>query len=162
MKRITRNELNTEIALLISRRSTCGRLQVGCIITREGRMIVSGYNGPPSKNLQFANSEDWVRPHGRERIIAIKPNDGKCDCDLNKPCTQAIHAEVNAIAFAARQGIALENTVMYCTHSPCIKCAELITQAGIKEVIFIEHFRDAEGLQLLASNGIKISKYEAT
>ncbi len=141
MKRITRDNLYTEIAKLFSQRSTCGRLQVGCVITRDGRIIASGYNGPTK---------------GNERVW----NTSVCGCDLSKPCTKAIHAEANAIAYSARNGIALMGTTLYCTHSPCLKCAELIVQAGISEVIFIEHFRDQEGLQLLKANSIVVRKYE--
>ena len=145
MKRITRDKLYTEIAKLFSQRATCGRLQVGCVITRDGRIIASGYNGPPRGKL-LAN---------QARLV-----DEKCHCDLTQPCTQSIHAEANAISFAARNGIALEGTTMYCTHSPCPKCAELIIQSGIEKVIFIEHFRDAEGLQLLITNNVQVAKYE--
>ena len=141
MKRITRDKLYTEIAMLFSQRSTCKRLQVGCVITKDGRIIASGYNGPPKG---FSHSSD---------------NDGSCLCDITKPCTKSIHSEANAISFSARNGIKLEGTTMYCTHSPCVKCAELIIQSGVKSVIYIDEFRDIEGVVLLASNGVKVEKY---
>jgi dCMP deaminase len=138
MKRINRDELYMSIAKLYSRRSTCGRLQVGCTIVKEGRAICSGYNGPLKSNI----AEDT------------------CNCELSEPCQKSIHAEANAIAFAAKKGISLENTTIYCTHSPCIKCSELIIQAGISNVVYSEDFRSSEGLLLLKDNNIKVIKYE--
>lgn len=149
MIRITRDKLYTEIAQLFSQRSTCGRLQVGCVITRDGRIIASGYNGPPK----------FRPPDGR---YLVKGSTEICKCDLEKPCERSIHAEANAISYSARNGIALEGTTMYCTHSPCSKCAELIIQAGIAQVVFVEHFRDEAGLQLLKDNNIQIRKHEPT
>ena len=147
MTRITRGKLYTQVAKLFAERSTCGRLQVGCVITRDGRIIATGYNGPPKK-YEPAN------------FYPFETQDGSCSCDTDLPCTKSIHAEANAIAYSARNGIALEGTTIYCTHSPCLKCSELIIQAGIKEVVFIEYFRDAEGIQLLKANNINVNLYE--
>lgn len=113
-------------------------------------MIASGYNGPVKG------------PRSPHLGYMVQPETKRCNCDLTQPCKESIHAEANAIAYAAKKGIALEDTTMYCTHSPCVKCAELIIQSGIREVIFVEHFRDAEGLQLLISNNIQARKYETT
>lgn len=135
--RISRDSLLMGIAELYSRRGTCGRLQVGCTITRNGRTISSGYNGP-------------------------LPYDSACStskCDITTPCNKSIHAEANAIAAAAKEGISLAGTVIYCTHSPCITCASLIIQSGITEVIYKELFRDNAGLLLLTTNNIKVSQY---
>lgn len=155
MKRITRDKLYTEIATLFSQRSTCGRLQVGCVITRDGRIIASGYNGP-MKPIYHSS----LGMMGRSKLQEYPGKDERCGCNLDEPCTKSIHAEANAISFAARNGIALEGTIMYCTHSPCPKCAELIIQSGIEKVIFVENFRDDEGLQLLITNNVQVAKYE--
>ncbi len=138
MERITREDLYMGIAHLFSRRSTCQRLQVGCTIIKDGRVICSGYNGA---------------------LKSVTHLGGMCKCNIDKPCTQAIHAEANAIAFAAKEGISLKGAWLYCTHSPCIKCAELIIQAGITVVQYGEEFRDREGLELLTINGVNINKY---
>jgi dCMP deaminase len=145
MKRITRDKLHTEIAKLFSQRSTCGRLQVGCVITRDGRVIASGYNGP-------------LAPAYKK----VKDSNQMCKCNLIEPCGISIHAEANAIAYSARNGISLDGTTIYCTHNPCLKCSELIIQAGIIRVVFVEHFRDANGIQLLIANEIEVTKYDAT
>ncbi len=137
--RITREDLYMGIANLFSKRSTCRRLQVGCTIVKDGRVICSGYNGSLKSNTSIGDV---------------------CRCSPDTPCSKAIHAEANAISFAAKQGIKLDGAFLYCTHSPCLKCAELIIQAGIKVVQYGEVFRDREGLDLLMTNGVNINKYE--
>ena len=133
-ERITREELLIQIAALIAKRSTCGRLHVGCVIARDGRIVVTGYNGP-------VKGEAHCKEYG---------------CDLEESCQRAIHAEANAIAYAARFGIPLEGCEIYCTHAPCLKCAELIIQAGIRDVIFLEDFRTNLGIEKLLSNSIGV------
>jgi len=138
MKRIGKHEVYIRVAKVFSQRGTCGRLQVGAIAVRDGRIIASSYNGPP-------------------------PNSTHCTvfkCDLKKSCTRAIHAEANLIAWAAREGIKIFGATLYITHSPCIKCAELILQAGIKEVYYQTQFRETTGLILLTTNGIKTTKID--
>lgn len=118
MKRISRQELNMNIALLISKRATCVRGQVGAVIVNEGRIISTGYNGP-------------------------LPNEPHCDsvnCDLSKSCTRAVHAEANAIYNASRNGLSLEGCELYCTYRPCRKCFEAIVQSGIKSVYYWKEY----------------------
>ena len=135
--RIKRIDLYMGIAKLFSQRSTCLRGQVGVIAVKDNRVIASGYNGSP---VGFAHCNDD-------------------NCNISKPCENSIHAEANLIAFSARVGISLEGSILYCTHQPCIKCAQLIIQAGIKEVIFENEYRDNSGLKLLKEGLIKVLKY---
>ena len=122
------------IALLISERGTCERLQVGAILVKDNRIIATGYNGPPPGLSEC----------------------GQDVCDTSKPCTRAIHAEANLIAHCAKIGIATADTILYVTHSPCLKCAELIAQAGIRKVVFGSKFRDDGGIKLLESLGVLV------
>jgi dCMP deaminase len=134
MSRITRECLYLNIAQLMSLRGTCQRAKVGCVIAKNNRIIATGYNGPlPSPGLECEGN-----------------------CNIDNPCSKAIHAEANAIAFSARVGISLEGSVLYCTHGPCLKCAEMIIQAGIKEVYYITPFRDSAGVQLLITNAVAV------
>ena len=139
MKRIERDELYLEMAHLMSKRSTCGRLQVGCIITYNNRIISSGYNGP-------------------------LPHESQCQgvCNVSLACERAVHAEANAIYAAARAGVSLQGATIYCTHSPCMKCAEAIVQAGIAYVKYVHDYRDQRCLDRLKSAGIEVEKYEGT
>lgn len=111
----------------MSRRSTCERLRVGALIARDGRIVSIGYNGAPSG----------------------LPHCGPPHCDLLHPCVRTLHAESNAIAYAARTGIATEGCELYTTDSPCMACAKLIISAGIIGVTYERIYRDDGGLQLL-------------
>ena len=133
--RLTRDEQMAYHALITSLRSTCGRKMVGAIIAREGRIISSGYAGPPSGF-----------PHCDKACKVASGAMGGCQ--------RTIHAEQNAIAYAARHGISAQNSTLYCTLSPCTSCAKLIINSGIIEVKYIEQYRDTSGIDLLKSAGI--------
>lgn len=138
MERISRTELFMNIAYMISKRGTCGRLQVGCIIVKENRIISTGYNGPV-KDAAHCN---------------------EFSCNVNESCTRAVHAEANAIYWAAKEGTKLKRCTIYCTHSPCEKCAEAIIQSGIKTVIYNKDFRDKLPLVVLKKAGVEVIKQE--
>lgn len=140
MSRITRQDVYARVAEVFALRGTCQRLQVGCVAVNDGRIIATGYNGSLKTDRFFEQ--------------------GKCSCDITKPCQKAIHAEANLISYSAKNGIALKDTILYVTHSPCLKCAELIIQSGIKEVYYGEEFRDDAGLKFLNDNGVPTCKYE--
>lgn len=123
---------------ILSLRGTCGRGKQGAILVRDSRIIATGYNGPPSGH-----------PHCSEE-----------HCDLSLPCQRSVHAEANAIVFAAKYGIATNDSTMYCTTLPCRKCAELIIQAGIKAVFYKKDYHSHEGLELLLYSGITCQQYE--
>lgn len=135
-KRITRRDMLSDIARVVSRRSTCPRKSVGAIIVREGRVLSMGYNGTPSG-----------LPHCHDVGCLVGPDGG---------CTRAQHAEANAIAFAARHGIATNGAELWTTLSPCPSCAKLIINAGITDVYFMEQYRLREGLDLLVSAKVRI------
>lgn len=136
--RPTRYELNMMIAELISERATCLRAKVGCVILKDNRIVSTGYNGPiiPGKHCEHLQ------------------------CDLDNKCIHSIHAEANAIAAAAKNGIALDDCVMFCTHGTCYECAKLIVQAGIRKVVYKVPYHDVEGLGLMRLNGVEVDPYE--
>lgn len=135
--RITRDEMLMEIAKVVARRSTCNRAQVGAVIAQDGRIVSTGYAGAPSG----------------------LPHCGPETCDTSTPCTRTVHAEAGAISYAARSGIRLEGATLYCTHCPCIDCAKLIINTGIKRVIYDQAYRKTEGLELLRTVGITIEQW---
>lgn len=132
-ERISREELYKEAALLISRRSSCLIRPVGAILVKENRIIAQGYNG--------------VLP-------GVPPEQG-VDAD---GVSHTVHAEANLIAFCAKHGIATNGADMYITLSPCEKCAELIVQAGISNVYYLELYRNEIGLDILSNQGIQTFK----
>jgi len=119
------------VALTISQLSTCNRNHVGAVIVKDGRCVTWGYNGAPPG-----------LPH--------------CAHPIDEPCTTATHAEANALAFAAKQGISTDGASLYVTLSPCSTCARLLIAAGISTVHFLEQYRDDSALDLLQGAGVKV------
>lgn len=138
-KRITRLEMFKEMVQTVEKRSTCLRSKVAAILEKDGRVISIGYNGPAS---------------GFPQCLPPSPNHLSHEC-MGPSCTRSIHAETNAIAFAAKAGISIEGARMYCSMSPCINCAKLIINSGIKEVVYLREYRDTEGVELLKKAKIK-------
>lgn len=122
-----------QMARVLGRLSTCSRADVGAIITKEGRAISWGYNGAP-------------------------PGMDHCDhtLDLGEGCTESTHAEANAVAFAARQGISTEGGTLYVSVSPCDVCARLLIAAGIVRVVPYSAYRLTYGLEILELGGVDV------
>lgn len=119
-----------QVALVVSTRATCPRLKVGAVLTREGHILSTGYNGAPA---------------GLEH----------CTHPLDQPCAfEAVHAEANALVFAARWGQATDGGELFCTDAPCRACAGLIVNAGVTRVVYLRDFRNDEGLALLGAAGV--------
>lgn len=137
--RPSRIDILMGIAQLVSYRGTCGRAQVGCVITSfDHRIICTGYNG----------------------TLVGAPHCNELNCDKNEKCKHSVHAEANAIAFAAKFGIGLNGASLYCTVAPCKSCAMLIVQSGIKNVIYLGDYTDSEGIELLEKNNVITNKHE--
>ena len=135
MERPSRDEIIMEVAYAFSRRGTCDRLRVGAAIARDGRVLVTGYNGPPAG-----------LPHC----------DALCTIRHTTGCLVAVHAEANAIAYAARYGISTATADLYTTHLPCLGCSQLIINAGISRVLYRTDYRDHSGLDLLRAASVDI------
>lgn len=125
-------------ALLMSTRSSCERLHVGCVIVSGGdqknRIIAAGYNG----FLPGAPHESRVRD-GHEQAT--------------------VHAEQNAISDAARRGVSLEGATVYITHFPCINCAKILAAAGIRAIKYHRDYRNDDLVkELLTGSGVTIEQ----
>lgn len=81
-------------------------------------------------------------------------------CNIKDKCVESIHAEQNAIAYAAREGLALNNCIIYCTTAPCLNCAKLIVQCGITAVYYDENYSDDQGLLLLRRHNITCNEWK--
>lgn len=135
--RPTRDEMLMSMAIVAGTRGTCSRMYVGAIIARDGRAFSQGYNGAPAG-----------MPHCNHTLDE-QPGNG---------CTRTVHAEANAIVWAARYGVSTDGTEMYTTHMPCLVCAHLIINAGIMRVVFGKDYRDRSGYDLLVAAGIEVTK----
>jgi dCMP deaminase len=152
MTRPTRDEMLMEIAFTVAGRSTCDRLSVGAVIARSGRVLATGYNGAPAGMAHCDHTCDCTRPG---LPFGMKHLDS---CAAVKPCNNTIHAEANAIVFAARYGVATEHAELFVTHAPCLICARLIINAGIMGVMYAHDYRDVAGVDLLQSQAIALAK----
>jgi len=120
-----------DVAKRFSQLSYAQRLKVGAIIVKDDRIVAYGYNGMPS---------GW---------------DNNCE-EENKTRPEVLHAESNAIAKLARSNDSGLDADIFITHSPCIECAKLIYQSGIKRVYFGENYRNTDGLDFLTASKINV------
>lgn len=146
------------MAQVVSQRSTCSRAHVGVIVALDSRPLVSGYNGAPSK-MPHCN-HGCTCPITRYATLqtaeqALDSANHESSCPAFSPCAIAVHAEANAIAFAAREGVPLSTSTLYTTLEPCYTCAQLIINAGIVEVVYAAPYRDHAGLVLLETAGVR-------
>lgn len=133
--RQTHDEMFSSVALSVAGRSTCNRGQVGAVLVQDRRPISIGYNGAPP---------------GMKHCTEV-------GCDPVDGCERTIHAEANAIAWAARAGIKVEGATMYSTHSPCRSCANLILAAGVQRFVYSYDYRLGR-LDVLDSGNIQIEQ----
>ncbi len=137
------DEYFMEIAKVVAKRSTCLRRKVGAVIVKDKRILTTGYNGAPSglpHCLDIGCLRDKLNVPSGER----------------QELCRGVHAEQNAIVQAALHGIRIAGGTLYTTHQPCITCAKLIINAGIKRVVYGTKYADNRGLELLKEAGIEV------
>ena len=179
MKRISEPEVFMQVAELFAKRSTCRRVQVGAVIVKNRRIVSTGYNGVTSGSIHccdyFSSIDDnemkipdeVAEAYGRKEQWAIdeirilnEPSMDKFREDHRIFSEEhEIHAEQNAISFAARYGIPTEGCSIYVTVSPCLPCAKIIVVSGIEKVIYRKEYdRDKRGIKLLKDSGLRCYK----
>jgi len=120
------------------------RLKVGAIIVKDNRIISIGYNGMPS---------GWDNECEYKHYSIGNPNDFSLK---SKP--EVLHAETNAIAKLARSSESGLDADLFVTHSPCLDCAKLIYQSGIRRVYYATDYRDPSGIDFLKASGVEVEK----
>lgn len=134
-----------DVADRFSKLSTAKRLQVGAIVVKDDRIISIGYNGMPSGWDNNCEDELVVEAEvGEDIILKTKP--------------EVLHAETNAISKLAKSTEAGEGATMFCTHAPCIDCAKLIYQSGIKQVYYKHRYRNTAGIEFLEKCNIDVKQ----
>lgn len=124
------------MARIWAENSYCKRRKVGALLVKNKMIISDGYNGTPSG---FQNN---------------------CEDENNVSFAYVLHAEANAITKVARSNNSSDGATLYVTASPCIECAKLIIQAGIKRVVYGEEYRIIDGVELLRKAGIEVDFIE--
>jgi dCMP deaminase len=140
-----------DVAERFAQLSSAKRLQVGAIVVKDDRIISIGYNGMPS---------GWDNVC-EECCDGGGPVGAGCyhdHCTGPKTKPEVLHAESNAIAKLAKSPESGDGATIFVTHSPCIDCAKLIYQSGIKNVFYRDSYRSAEGIVFLEKSGIKVTQ----
>lgn len=153
MGRPSLNETLLEVARVVARRSTCSRLNVGAVLARDTRVISTGYNGAMAGAVHCRH--DCTCPPTVTRDKRVVHSHW---CDSLPPCALAVHAEANALAFAAKHGVSTDGSHLYVTHAPCAPCARLLVNAGVTSVTYADDYRSNDGLDVLHAAGVHVSK----
>ncbi|NLM51712.1 MAG: cytidine deaminase [Firmicutes bacterium] len=130
-----------QIAHLVATRSTCLRRSVGAVIIKDKRILATGYNGAPS-GLAHCDEVGCARAH--------VPSG-----ERHELC-RALHAEQNAILQAALYGVPIGGATLYCTNHPCVMCAKMIVNAGMKEVVIDQDYPDEMAAKIFAEAGVTV------
>lgn len=144
MERPSWDEYFMKMTELVATRSTCMRRQVGAIIVKDKRIITTGYNGAPRGIA-----------HCEERGGCLREKMGIPSGERHELC-MALHAEQNAIIQAATLAQSIEGATIYITHQPCVICAKMIINAGIRRIVVREGYPDELSIELLEEAGLKV------
>jgi len=143
------DDIYMELARNLSHKSHCVKIKVGAVVTTETRIVSLGYNGPPAGTHNC--DEEW-------------PETG-CPRAIKGGCSLALHAEENAILYAAKNKTSLEGATLYVTLSPCLACARIIYTTGIRKVIYLHSYAaykgidTEEGIDFLRKFGVEVLQY---
>jgi dCMP deaminase len=139
------DEYFMEICRTVAKRATCDRGRSGCVITKDNRLLVTGYVGAPS-GLPHCDQAG----HKMKQVVHE-------DGSVTSHCMRTVHAEQNAICQAAKNGISIAGGTLYCKMTPCRTCAMLIINCGIKRVVCEKRYHDADdSLEMLGAAGVDI------
>lgn len=138
-----------EMAELVASWTSCFQenRKIGAVIVKNRRIMTTGYNGAPAGVLTCKERGRCLR---REKNIPSGTRQEVC---------YATHAEQNAIIQAAKMGINIDKSTLYCTHQPCSQCTKMIINAGIERVVFRHAYPDTFSMELFAEAGIQVDAY---
>jgi dCMP deaminase len=143
LKRPDSDEYFLKVAAVVAERSTCRRHHVGAVAVRDKHILATGYNGAP------AGFKDCLE------LGCLRNEMGIPSGQRHEIC-RAIHAEQNVVVQAALHGVSLEGSTIYSTHTPCVLCAKILTNARIKRYVSFGSYNDDTCIQLFKEAGIKL------
>lgn len=142
MHRPSWDEYFMTIAIIASSRASCNRGRIGCVLVKDNRLLSTGYNGSPAG-----------QPHCTD----------ECGCLLDHPgggCLRTVHAEQNAIAWAARHGISVAGCTCYLSsYTPCLACANMLAQIGCVRLVYRTIYRDERALDVLRGAHVELVEF---
>jgi dCMP deaminase len=144
--RPTWDEYFMQMAHVIATRATCLRRSVGALLVRDKRILATGYNGAPSG-----------LPHCEE-VGCQRAELGIASGERQELC-RGLHAEQNAIIQGALHGVSVKDSVLYCTTQPCVICAKMLINAGVKRIVFEGDYQDQLSLDMLQEAGIELVRF---
>jgi dCMP deaminase len=131
------NKMNMDIAMSMAKYSKANRAKVGAVLVTSNGVVLPSYNGTPVGT------------------------DNSCEeNDVTKPTT--IHAELNCVLKAAREGVSILGCTIYTTLSPCMSCAAMLLQSGVRCVVYLDEYRDVSPLEYLRANGMTVVRLTTT
>lgn len=136
-----------DIARLVASRSTCMRRHVGAVIVKDKNVLATGYNGTP-KGISHCDG-----------VGCLREKYGVPSGERHELC-RGLHAEQNAIIQAAKHGINIADGTLYCTNAPCVICAKMLINAGLKKIVYLEGYPDQLAMELLNESAMEISQYQ--
>ena len=139
-----------ELADTISGWASCYKpdRKIGAVIVRNKRIVTTGYNGAPAGIRTCVERGECLR-----QKLGIESGTRAELC-------YAVHAEQNAIIQAAKLGSAIDGATLYCTHQPCVLCAKMIVNSGIRRVVYQEGYPDDFALEMFREGGVELERYE--
>ncbi|MDX2128745.1 MAG: dCMP deaminase family protein [Chloroherpetonaceae bacterium] len=142
--RIGWNDYFMSVAHLISKRATCERAQIGAVLVRDNNILATGYNGAPAG-----------LPHceGPKCLIYKSTHP---DGSVEENCMRTIHAEINAIAQAAKNGTSIHGSDIYITASPCMNCLKVLINVGVKRIYYDKPYKIHNIEELIRLSGVKL------
>jgi dCMP deaminase len=155
-------QAHMEAAHVYAKLSSAVRLKVGALIIKDNRIISIGYNGMPSgwdntcENTEYVGSNEQIPSLDEMKRLGFTGTDKGWYRLKTKP--EVIHAESNAISKLARSTESGDGAIMVCTHAPCLDCAKLIYQSGIKAFYYNKEYRSIEGLSFLRKCNIHVAE----
>jgi dCMP deaminase len=146
MKRPDNDTYFMKMAELVATRSTCLRRQVGAVVVKEKRVLTTGYNGAP-KGLKHCEEVGCVREQNQ------------VESGTRHELCRGVHAEQNAVIQAAYFGISIKDATMYTTNFPCVLCAKILVNAGIREVVYKDEYVDDLSKDILNESRVVVRRY---
>ncbi|GAW93826.1 comE operon protein 2 [Calderihabitans maritimus] len=145
-RRLSWDEYFMEITEVVAKRSTCLRRQVGAIITRDNRILSTGYNGAPSG---LAHCDE---------VGCLREAKGVPAGEKHELC-RGVHAEQNAVIQAATYGASIKGGTLFTTYHPCVLCTKILINAGIKRVVYRGDYPDNLAVKLMQEAGIEVVRF---
>lgn len=157
-----------DFAKRVAQLSYARRLQVGAVIVKDDTVISYGYNGMPAawdndcedKEYMPFDAGGWLSPEEIWHQWPLKDDGGEFYRLKTKP--EVLHAESNAISKLAKSSNSGLRADIFITHAPCMECAKLIYQSGIRRVFYSENYRDSSGVEFLKKSGVEVEQYNRT